>query len=557
MNQVVTKSDCDLTRAVSSELDSDAVVIGAGITGMYQVYLLKEMKFKVLGFEAAPDVGGTWFWNSYPGCRLDTESYAYGYFSLKGIIPDWTWSERFASQPELLRYARKAADCMNIRENYTFNVRVISARFDESKNVWNIELSNGKKLNTRFLITAVGPLSATRMPDIPGIDKFKGKSFHSSRWPRNDQDGPLVDNFSGKRVGIIGTGATGVQIIPVVAETASSLHVFQRTPNWCTPLGNHVLTTEKMEELVGDQNEFISFIKSTPTAFPYARSKKKAIDATEKERKELFEQLYNMPGYGIWLSGYKDLLTNKDSNRFLSEFIADKIRSRVKDPIIAEKLIPKNHAFGTRRVPMETNYYEVFNKENVHLVDIKESPILEITETGIRTREGHYELDVIIYATGFNAVTGSLDSIDIYGSGGKKLKEVWADGPVTYLGIQIAGFPNLFTLVGAHNGAAFCNIGVCGGLQVEWVSNFIDYLVGHSHTRCEPESVAQEQWTDKVYHDYSKTLLADSDAWWVKVTKEPDGQVKRRALIYVGDAPEYRAYCDDIAAQGYVGFIKS
>ncbi len=557
MIQMETKSDPDLNHAITSELESDAVVIGAGITGMYQVYLLKEMGFKAIGFEAGSDFGGTWFWNRYPGCRLDTESYAYGYFSLKGIIPDWTWTERFASQPELLRYARKAADYMKIRENYTFNVRVVSAKFDDENNIWNIELSSGMKVRTRFLITAVGPLSATRMPDIPGIDKFKGESFHSSRWPCNDQDGPLIENFSGKRIGIIGTGATGVQIIPVVAETASSLHVFQRTPNWCTPLGNHTLNPEKMKELVGDQDDFISFIKSTPTAFPYARSKKKAIDATPEERSQLFERLYNMPGYGIWLSGYKDLLTNKTSNQYLSDFIADKIRSRVKDPIVAEKVIPKDHAFGTRRVPMETNYYEVFNKNNVHLVDIKNSPIVEITETGIQTCDNHYELDVIIYATGFNAVTGALDSIDIYGSDGKKLREVWAEGPVTYLGIQIADFPNLFTLVGAHNGAAFCNIGVCGGLQVEWVSNFIKYLDAHGYTRCEPEDAAQEQWTEKVYRDYSMTLLADSDAWWVKVTKGLDGKVTRRALIYVGDAPEYRAYCDQIAAQDYVGFLKS
>ena len=550
-------ADLESNQASQIELDHDAVVIGGGITGMYQVYLLKEIGMRVAGFEAGSDFGGTWFWNRYPGCRLDTESYAYGYFALNGIMPEWTWTERFASQPELLRYAKTAAQRMNIRECYTFNVKVVSATFDDVANFWSLELSSGKRVTTRYLITAVGPLSATRMPDIPGIDKFKGESFHSSRWPRGDNDGPLVSDFTGKRVGIIGTGATGVQIIPVVAQTASSLHVFQRTPNWCTPLGNHPLTPEKMKDLMGDPEEFLGFIKSTPTAFPYSRSRKKAIQATEEERNQLFESLYSMPGYGIWLSGYRDLLTNKVSNKYLSDFIANKIRERVKDPAIAEKLIPKDHAFGTRRVPMETNYYEVYNKDNVHLVDIKESPITEITESGIQTADQHYEFDVIIYATGFNAVTGALDSIDIYGSEGKKLKDVWAEGPVTYLGIQIAGFPNLFTLVGAHNGAAFCNIGVCGGLQVEWVSNFIKYLDEHGYCRCEPETEAQEQWTEKVYRDYSMTLLAESDAWWVKVTKGLDGSIKRRALIYVGDAPEYRAYCEDIAAQGYIGFAKS
>lgn len=536
--------------------DCDAVVIGAGITGMYQVYLLKKSGLKVRGYEAGPDVGGTWFWNRYPGCRLDTESYAYGYFVLNGIMPDWEWSERFASQPELLRYARTAAERMGIRENYTFNTQVTSAHFEDDANCWRVTLSNGNVVRSRFLVTAVGPLSATRMPDIPGIDGFKGQSFHSSRWPRDDKDGPLINDFTGKRVGLIGTGATGVQIIPVVAETAQSLHVFQRTPNWCTPLGNHELDSALQQELMGDPDEFLDFIKSTPTAFPYARSRKKASEASEEERKELFEGLYNMPGYGIWLAGYRDLLTNKASNKFLADFVANKIRERVHDPLVAEKLVPKDHAFGTRRVPMETNYYEVYNQPNVKLVDIKEAPIECITPDGIQTADGHIDLDVIIYATGFNAVTGALDRIDIRGRQGQALKAVWADGPVTYLGLQISGFPNLFTLVGAHNGAAFCNIGICGGLQVEWVANFISYLEKNKYEFCEPEPVYQEQWTDKVYADYSKTLLAESDAWWVKVTEAPDGTIKKRALIYVGDAPEYRAYCDEIAANDYVGFRK-
>ena len=532
----------------------DAVVIGGGITGMYQAYSLRELGLSVKAYEAGSDVGGTWYWNRYPGCRLDTESYAYGYFELKGMLPEWKWSERFASQPELLRYARAAADKMDVRSLYQFNTHVISAHYDQDAFVWRVTLGDATTVTCQFLLSAVGPLSATRMPDIPGIETFAGESFHSSRWPHADDEGPKNIDFKGKRVGVIGTGATGVQIIPCVAQTAEKLYVFQRTPNWCTPLGNHALTPELLETLRGDTTKFLEFLKTTETAFPYERHAMKARDATAQERQELFESLYDMSGYGIWLSGYRDLLTSKTSNSYLSEFVANKIRQRVKDPVLAEKLIPKNHAFGTRRVPMETNYYEVYNQSNVELVDINETPIKHLTPTGIQVGDRLIELDVIIYATGFNAVTGALDRIDIRGKDGVSLQESWAEGPTTYLGIQSAGFPNFFTLVGAHNGAAFCNIGVCGALQVEWVTQMIQYMREHGYRTAEPTAQYQEQWTSQVYEVYAKTLLAQSDAWWAKSTVNPDGSVTRRALIYVGSAPDYRAQCSAVAQAGYEGF---
>jgi cyclohexanone monooxygenase len=542
------------TRAAEPEFD--AVVIGAGITGMYQVYVLREMGLKVRGFEAGGDVGGTWYWNRYPGCRLDTESYTYGYFALKGIIPEWTWSEQFAGQPELLRYARHAADRMDIRKDIQFDTRVTSACFDDESGLWVVSLQTGETVTCRFLLSALGPLSATRMPAIEGIESFRGQSFHSSRWPVDPDDphGGRSYDFTGRRVGVIGTGATGVQIIPIAARTAAQLHVFQRTPNWCTPLGNRPIPADRMDELRRDYPEILEFVKSTPTAFPYQRSRYKAKDHTPQERSAFFESLYSMPGYGIWLSGYKDLLINRESNSYLADFIASKIRQRVKDPIVAEKLIPKNHPFGTKRVPMETNYYEVYNQPNVHLVDVNESPILRVTPTGIETKDGHIDLDVIIYATGFDAVTGAFDRIDIRGRGGVSLKETWADGPLTYLGLQVRGFPNFFTLVGPHNGAAFCNIGVCGGLQVEWVSRMIAFLRENGRTISEPGEEAQEAWTARVYEDFARTLLVEADAWWVKVKTNPDGTQTRRALIYLGDAPKYRELCEEVASRGYEGF---
>jgi len=529
-------------------------VIGAGITGMYQAYALRNIGLSVKGYETGGDVGGTWYWNRYPGCRLDTESYAYGYFELKGIIPDWKWSERFAGQPELLRYARHAADRMNVRSLYQFNTKVAAAQYDDRQKIWHVTLDDNSQVTCQFLLSAVGPLSATRMPDIPGLDTFAGQSFHSSRWPHGSDEGPSNTDFAGKHVAIIGTGATGVQIIPVVARTAKRFHVLQRTPNWCTPLGNHPLDPVSVQQLRGDIDEFLAFLKRTETAFPYERSSKKADEATAQERQELFESLYDMPGYGIWLSGYRDLLTNRTSNSYLSTFVANKIRERVKDPSVAEKLIPKNHAFGTRRVPMETNYYEVYNQDNVELIDISEQPIREITPQGIRVGDRLIELDTIIYATGFNAVTGALDRIDIRGRSGLALKDAWAEGPATYLGIQSTGFPNFFTLVGAHNGAAFCNIGVCGALQVEWVTEMIQYMRANGLTSSEPLPGYQDHWTAQVYKIYSKTLLAESDAWWVKSTRNPDGTVTRRALIYVGSAADYRAQCDLVAENGYEGF---
>jgi len=534
--------------------DYDALVIGGGITGIYQVHLLARAGMSVLGVEAAEDVGGTWFWNRYPGCRLDTESYAYGYFALNGIIPDWTWSETFAGQPEMLRYVNTAADAMDVRKHYRFKTKVDAAHFQEAGGFWKVTLSDSEVVTCRFLISATGPLSATLMPDIPGIETFEGESFHSSRWPVDGDGKPMRTDFTGKRVGVIGTGATGVQIIPIAAETADELYVFQRNPNWCTPLGNSPLSGEEMELIRVRFPAILDYVKTTDTAFPYHRDRRKGSEVPAEERQAFFEGLYNQPGYGIWLSGFRDLLLSKESNKYLADFVADKIRQRVHDPQVAETLIPTNHAFGAKRVPMETDYYETYNRPNVHLVDVKASPIERITPTGIETADGSYGLDVIVYATGFDGVTGSLDRIDIRGRNGASLKEAWAEGPSTYLGLQARGFPNFFTLVGPHNGSAFCNIGVCGALQAEWVTNMIAYMDQRGLVLSEPEKAAEDAWTESIYSEFARTLMADTNAWWVKTSVRPDGTVVRRSLVYVGGGPEYRKRCAQVAYAGYQGF---
>ncbi|MGE3691061.1 MAG: flavin-containing monooxygenase [Novosphingobium sp.] len=532
----------------------DAVVIGAGVTGIYQTYLIDQAGLSVLGVEPAPNVGGTWYWNRYPGCRLDTESYAYGYFALKGIIPDWKWSERFASQPEMLRYMNSAADAMDVRRHYRFNTAVTKAKFVEGANLWEVTLNDDEVVTCRFLISATGPLSATRFPDIKGIELYQGESFHTSRWPLDDDGKPTGFDFTGKRVGIMGTGATGVQIIPIAAETAKELYVFQRSPNWCTPLGNTPISDEEMQHLREKFPTILEYVKTTDTAFPYHRDTRKGSDVSAEERAQIFEKLYYQPGYGIWLSTFRDLLVNQQSNDYLADFIADKIRQRVKDPVVAEKLVPKDHPFGAKRVPMETNYYEAYNRENVHLVDIREAPIEEITATGITTSDGHYDLDVIIFATGFDAVTGSLDRIEITGKGGLDLKDAWRDGPVTFLGLQSRGFPNFFTLVGPHNGSTFCNVGVCGALQAEWVLRMVAYMKDRELTFSEPTQAAEDQWTEEVYRDFARTLLAKGDAWWVRTTTQPDGTVVRRTLVHVSGGPEYRKRCEQVAYADYEGF---
>lgn len=534
--------------------DFDAVVIGAGVTGIYQTYLLDQNGMSVLGVDAAEDVGGTWYWNRYPGCRLDTESYAYGYFALKGILPEWKWSEHFAGQAEMLRYVNAAADKMDIRRLYRFKTKVVSAHYGDQDNVWNIALSDGSELTCRYLISATGPLSASNMPSYEGLDIFQGEAFHSSSWPRDDQGRAKNIDFTGKRVGVIGTGATGVQIIPIVAETAEDLFVFQRTPNWCTPLGNSEISDEDMELIRTRFPTILEYVKTTPTAFPYHRDKRKASEVSEQERAEFFEGLYDQPGYGIWLSGFRDLLLSKESNQYIADFVASKIRQRVHNPEVAEKLIPTDHPFGAKRVPMETNYYESYNRPNVHLVDIKAEPIDKFVETGARIGDTVYDLDVIIFATGFDGVTGSLDRIDIRGHDGEKLIDAWADGPSTYLGLQAKGFPNFFALVGPHNGSAFCNVGVCGALQAEWVTQMLLYMRARGLTYAQPTAAAEKEWTDAVYADFARTLMADTNAWWIKVTHKPDGTVVRRTLVYVGGGPEYRKRCEEVAYNGYEGF---
>ena len=429
---------------IQNQLDYDAIIIGAGVAGLYQLHLLRELNLKVRSFEAGSGVGGTWYWNRYPGARFDSESWTYGYSFSKELLDEWDWNEHFSSQPENERYLNFVADKFSLREDIQFNSKVISAHYQEKTHCWRIRLEDQTEYTCRFLITAIGILSAPTMPNIDGIKRFKGRSFHTYHWPKEKID------FKGKRIGIIGTGATAIQTIQEVAKDAEHLAVFQRSPNWCAPLHNDKITKEEMQDIRARYPEILARCRETPGCYIHSVDPRNILETSPAERLEFWEQLYASPGFGIWQGNFNDMLNNREANALASEFIANKIRQRVKDPAIAEKLIPKNHGFGTRRVPLETNYYETFNQENVELIDVNDTPIQSITENGIQTNLCEYNFDIIIYATGFDAITGSFDRIDIQGTKEKKLKDAWEDGPQTYLGVFVQDFPNMLMSISTN-----------------------------------------------------------------------------------------------------------
>lgn len=530
----------------------DAIVMGAGIAGMYQLLKLRELGLKVKVYETGDGVGGVWHWNNYPGCRFDSESHTYGYSFSDELLQEWNWTERFAPQPETKRYLNHVADKFDLRKDIQFNSRVTKATYDEANTQWQVELEDGSTASARFLISATGPLSAYTMPRIPGVDSFKGDYCHTARWPEGDT-GWQGNDFSGLRVGVIGTGATGTQVIQEVAKTAKELTVFQLAPNWCAPLHNAPIEQAEMDAIKANYKETFEFLSTTFGAFAHKFVDTSALDVSDEEREAFFEKLYAEPGFGIWLANYNDIMTSPEANALITEFVAKKIRQRVDDPAVADLLIPKDHGFGTRRVPMETKYFEAFNQPNVHLIDLNKTPIEEIMPEGVRCSDKLYDLDLIIYATGFDAVTGALKRIDISGKGGQKLTAKWEDGPRTYLGMQTTGFPNLLTLVGPHNGATFCNIPRCIEQNVEWVTDLISYMNDRNLVEVEPTVKAEDDWTQHVDDLAQKTLFPTADSWFMGVNpNNPDA--KRTFMLYAGGAPHYKAKCDDVAKHDYEGF---
>jgi cation diffusion facilitator CzcD-associated flavoprotein CzcO len=525
------------------ETQYDAIVIGAGISGLYQLYRLRELGLRVLVLEAGTGVGGTWYWNRYPGARFDSESYSYAYSFSQELLADWNWTEHFAPQPETLRYLNHVADRFDLRRDIRFRSRVASAHYQDATRTWDVSLEDGARFRSRFLITAIGVLSAPVMPRIEGVATFEGQSFHTARWPHE----PV--SFEGKRVAVIGTGATGVQTIQEVAKTAGHLTVFQRTPNWCTPLHNRKIDAEEMAQLKAGYPEMFKRCQETFACFLHTPDPRGTFEVTLEEREAFFEHLYASPGFGIWQGNFKDILTNREANAAISDFVASKIRQRVNDPQVAEKLIPKDHGFGTRRVPMETFYYEVYNQPNVRLVDIKETPIERITPHGIKTSDAEFEFDIIIFATGFDAITGAFDRIDIRGEKGLRLKDKWAGGPKTYLGVMVEDFPNMMMLMGPHT--ALGNLPRSIEYNVEWVTGVLRHARDRGLTRVAATAAGVESWTDHVKSLGVGLLSNEVDSWMTGINRNIDGKDTRIIARYSGSAPAYRARCDQVANEGY------
>lgn len=527
----------------------EVIVIGAGLSGMYQLHRLRQLGFKAHVYEAGGGVGGTWYWNCYPGARFDSESWTYGFSFSKELLRQWNWAEHFSGQPENLRYCNLVADMFDLRRDITFGARVKSAEWDEAANEWEAVFEDGRRARARYLITAIGPLSAPTMPAIEGIGDFQGEAWHTGLWPHE----PV--SFAGKRVAVIGTGASGVQAITEIAKTVGHLSVFQRTPNWCAPLRNSRIDPETMNRIRAKYDEIFARCRETFGCFIHDADPRNALEVSTEEREALFEKLYNEPGFAFWQGNFRDVLINKAANDMMTAFVVKKIRARVKDQKVADKLIPTNHGFGTRRVPLESGYYEVFNQPNVELVDLRETPIERITAKGIKTSDAERHFDMIVFATGFDAITGAFDRIDIRGRAGKRLKEKWADGPHTYLGLQVESFPNMLTLVGPHNAATFCNLPRCIEQNVEWVSDLLRYMRERGLTRVEATASAEAAWTAHVHETAARLLLMQVDSWMTGVNKNVAGRHKRTFMAYAGGAPKYRQRCEDVAARGYEGFV--
>jgi len=527
----------------------EVIVIGAGVAGIYQIKRLADLGIDATVLEAAPDLGGTWYWNRYPGARFDSESYTYGYSFSKELLDEWHWKERYSAQPENLRYLNYVADKFDLRRHMQFNARVEAAHWDEVDNVWRLKVVDGRELTCRFVIMALGLLSTPTEPRYEGMDQFKGRSFHTFYWPHEGVD------LKGKKVGIIGTGATAIQIIPEVAKEAAELTVFQRRPNWAAPLNNSPISDEQMAEIRARYDEIFEICARTPGGFEHEPDRRGFWEVPREERVAMWDRLYGEPGFGIWLRNFREIFTDEDANAEFSEYIADRIRGRVKDPETAEKLIPRDHGFGVQRVPLETFYYEAFNRDNVHLVDVSETPIERVIETGLRTSDRDYDFDVIVYATGFDAMTGSFDHIDIRGVGGEALRDKWCDGPSTFLGVMIHGYPNLFMPAGPQSGSASTNYPRGIETGVNWCTDFLEYIWEHGYVRADATEAAEERWTGHVTKMYASMLMRKAKSWFTGYNSNVPGHEAGRVryFVYNGGAPKYVSIINQTAASGYEG----
>jgi cyclohexanone monooxygenase len=534
---------------------TDVIVVGTGFAGLYALHLLRSRGWNAKAFEAADDVGGTWYWNRYPGARCDAQSLAYSFMFDEALHRDWRWSERYATQSEILSYLRFVADRLDLRRSIVFNTRIASATFDDDANRWTVQTESGERSSAPFLIMATGALSAGRIPDIPGLESFAGKSYHTSDWPHEGV------NFTGKRVAVIGTGSSGVQAIPIIAEQASHLSVFQRTPGFVVPARNAETSAAERDlfnerfarykhelaqgQVIGGGDILLAdHLAPTPVS---------TVGMSAEERQALMDARWEVGGAAI-LYAFGDSMTNVEANDALADFVRSKIGALVKDLATAELLTPRGYPFGSKRLCVGTNYFETFNRENVALIDVSNTPITAFTREGLRIAETAYSFDIIVFATGFDAVTGALTSIDIRGSAGLHLRDAWAAGPHSYLGTAIAGFPNLFTVTGPGSPSVIGNVVMNIEQHTEWLVDLLDHARAQGIARIEADAAAQRDWSAHVADVASATLFSKGKSWYLgaNIAGKP-----RVFLPYIGGLGRYRAICADIVADGYRGFCFS
>jgi cation diffusion facilitator CzcD-associated flavoprotein CzcO len=529
----------------------EVIVIGAGVAGIYQIKRLADLGMDATVLDAAGGLGGTWYANRYPGARFDSESYTYGFSFSKELLNEWHWKERFSGQPENLRYLNYVADKFDLRKYMQFNCKVVSTHFDEANELWRVKIADGRELTSRFVIMAIGLLSIPTPPRLKGIENFKGRSFHTFNWPHEPVD------LAGKKVAVIGTGATGIQVIGEIADKVGDLTVFQRRPNWAAPLNNGPISDVEMADIRARYDEIFKTCARTPGGFEHEPDRRGFYEVPREERLALWDRLYNTPGFAIWLRNFREIFTDEKANAEFSEYVADQIRRRVKDPAVAEKLIPRDHGFGVQRVPMETRYFEAYNRDNVHLVDITETPIECMTETGLRTTERDYDFDVVVFATGFDAITGPFDRIDIQGVDGMKLRDRWKDGPSTFLGMFIHGFPNMLMPAGPQSGSASTNYPRGIETGVGWCTDLLEYMRDHGYVRAEPTLAAEERWTAHVTKMYSTMLMRKAKSWFTGYNSNVEGHEhgKIRYFVYNGGSPKYVSRINEVAEKDYEGLV--
>ncbi|MBU8768868.1 flavin-containing monooxygenase [Cytobacillus oceanisediminis] len=531
----------------NSLTDFDVVVVGAGFSGLYMLHRLREAGFSTRVFEAGDNVGGTWYWNRYPGARCDVESIYYNYTFSEDMLKEWSWSAKYAEQPEILSYINYVADKFDLRRDVQFNTRVQSAQFDDKKNRWDVQLNNGEKVSAQYFITAVGCLSASNVPKFKGLENFKGEWHHTGHWPHEGVD------FQGKRVGIIGTGSSGIQAIPVIAKEAKHLTVFQRTPQYSSPARNTPNDPEYLKNIRKNYWEIRTKMRHSITGIPEEPRNISVFDESPEERQKVFEEAWQKGGLLNLTYTYNDLSITPEANAIVAEFIRSKIRETVKKPEVAEKLLPR-FFYGTKRTIIDTDYFETYNRDNVLLVDVKEAPIQEITATGVKTADADYELDMIVFATGFDAMTGPLFKMDIRGKDGVSLKEKWAGGSHTrtYLGLGTAGFPNMFMLTGPESPSVLSNMMVSIEQHVEWVSDCISYMRDQNQAVIEVKEESENTWSKHCRDIADQTLFTKTDSWYMGANIEGKA---RGFQIYLGGVGTYRKICDEVAEKGYEGFI--